>query len=109
MNFTDEPSSSSSNNTSSLTSTNVPSSNILDPLHELFTTTTTSQNKTETNTKIQNIDKDLENAFTSSNDTSTNNSGIMSIEKIMALFNTSTGTASGINIRPASIQSPNRM
>ncbi len=106
MNFPDEPSTTSSNSTSS--STNVPSSNILDPLHELFTTTT-SQNKTEMNTKIQNIDKDLENAFTSSNDTSTNNSGIMSIEKIMALFNTSTGTASGINIRPASIQSPNRM
>jgi hypothetical protein len=96
MNFPDEPSTTSS--------TNVPSSNILDPLHELFTTTT-SQNKTETNTEIQNIDKDLENAFTSSNDTSINNSGIMSNEKIMALFNTSTG----INIRPASMQSPNRM
>jgi len=108
MSFPDEPSTTSSNNTSS--STNVPSSNILDPLHELFTTT--SQNKTETNIEVQNIDKDLENAFSSSNDTSTNNSGIMSNEKIMALFNapqTSAGTASGINIRSTSMQPSNRM
>jgi len=108
MSFSDEPSSSSSNNTSSSTSTNVPSSNILDPLHELFTTTTTSQNKTEINIEVQNIDKDLENAFSSSNDTSTNNSGIMSNEKIMALFN-APQTSAGTNIRSTAIQPPNRM
>jgi hypothetical protein len=86
MSFLDEH---SSNNTNS--STNIPSSNILDPLHELFTIT--AANKPEGNT-------------------TTNNSGIMTNEKIMALFNmpqTSVVTASGMNIRPASMQPPNRM
>ncbi|CAF3619703.1 unnamed protein product [Adineta steineri] len=99
----DEPLSSPTNN---VNSTAVSSSNILDPLHELFTTAT-SQNSTNGNTTVQNIDKDLESAFYSSNDSSANHSGVMTNEKIMALFNTpqtSVTTASGMNIRPISTQ-----
>jgi hypothetical protein len=61
--------------------------------------------------KVQSINKDLENTF-SSKDTPTNNGGILSNEKIMALFNTpqiSTATALGMNIRPTQMQTPNRM
>jgi len=91
----------STNNAGSLT--NVPSANILDPLHELFTTTITSQNKAE---------GEMQNAFSSSNDHSINNGGVMSNEKIMALFNTpqtSVATLSGMNIRTTSNQPLNRM
>jgi hypothetical protein len=79
----DEPPSSSNNPTSSST--------ILDPLQELFTTSPT---KTEENTDIVTV-------FSSSND----NGGVLSNEKIMALFNipqTSTAMPSGVNIRPPS-------
>ena len=106
----DEPSPSSTNTTGS--PTDVPSSNNLDPLHELFTTTITSQNKIDGHTEVQNIDKDLQSAFSFSNDSPTNNSGVMSNEKIMALFNTpqtAIATASGMNIRTTSNQSPNGM
>lgn len=94
----DEPSSSVANNTNSPTI--VPSSNILDPLHELFSTT--SENKIEGNTDASSINKDLESAFSSSKDTETiNNGGILSNEKIMALFNIPhTSTNSGMNIQP---------
>ncbi len=59
-------------------STTVPSSNI----------TTTSHNKTKINTDIANINQDLVDAFSSSNKISTNNNGMMSNEKILALFDT---------------------
>jgi hypothetical protein len=98
----------STNNAGSLT--NVPSATILDPLHELFTTTITSQNKAEG--EVQTIDKELQNAFSSLNDHSINNGGVMSNEKIMALFNTpqtSVATLSGMNIRTTSNQPLNRM
>jgi hypothetical protein len=65
---------------------------------------------TSQNTEVNSFEKELQNAFTSSNDTPTNTNGVMSNEKIMALFNTSqTAAASGTNIRPTSMQPPNRM
>ncbi len=90
ISFLDEPSSHSS--------PTIPPSNILDPLHELFPPT--SVNKIETNPEIPSINQELASAFSSSNDISTHTSGMMSNEKIMALFNTP--QTSTINIRPAS-------
>ncbi len=68
-------------------STTIPSSNILDPLQELFVTTT-SHNKTKINTDIANINQDLVDAFSLSNKISTNSNEMMSNEKILALFDT---------------------
>ena len=63
---------------------------------------------------MTNFDKDLQSAFLSSNDNnpSTNTTGVMSNDKIMALFNTpqtSMATASEMNIQTATMQPPNRM
>ncbi|CAF3965784.1 unnamed protein product [Rotaria sordida] len=94
----DEPSSPLSNNTT--TSTNIPSSDILDPLNELFTTSTS---------EVISMNNSLENAHSSSNNTQTNNGTVMSNEKIMALFNTlqvPTTTPSGMNIRPSNPSFP---
>jgi hypothetical protein len=55
---------------------------------------------------MTNFEKDFQTAFSSSNDHNT--SGLMSNDKILALFKTpqtSTATASGINIRPPNINS----
>lgn len=106
MKSLDEPIISSNNTNSSPT---IPSSNLLDPLQEIFITT--SQQKLNENKEIFGINKDIESAFSfsSSNDTETiNNGGILSNEKIMALFNTPQ-TSIGTNIRPTSIQSSNGM
>ncbi|CAF4137981.1 unnamed protein product [Rotaria sp. Silwood2] len=95
----DEPSLPLSNNTT--TSANISSSEILDPLNELFTKPTS---------EVISMTKALENTFSSSNDTRTNNGTVMSNEKIMALFNTPqvpTATPTGMNIRPSQIPSSN--
>ncbi|CAF3930784.1 unnamed protein product [Rotaria sp. Silwood1] len=87
----DEPTLPISNNT-----TPISSSEILDPLNELFTTSTSEViSKTTT----------LDNTLSSSNNIQTNNDTVMSNEKIMALFNipqvVPTTISSGINIRPS--------
>jgi hypothetical protein len=84
-NFLDEPSSH-------------PTPAILNPMQELFQPT--SVNKTEMNTEIASINQELVSAFSSSNDLSSNTSGMMSNEKIMALFNTP--QTSTMNIQAAS-------
>jgi len=110
--FLDEPSlplsSASSNNTTN--STKASSTDIIDPLHEIFTIASTNTNGG--NVTMTNLNQDLQNAFSSSNDNnpSTNTNSVMSKDKIMALFNTpqtSVVTASGMNIRPATLQPPN--
>ncbi|CAM2710396.1 unnamed protein product [Rotaria socialis] len=83
----DEPTFPSSNN--EIHSTTLPSTDILDPLSELFTTAATisSQNHTENNTQ-------------------TNHSALMTNENIMALFNKpqpSAAPGTGMHIRPAQI------
>jgi stromal membrane-associated protein len=80
----------------------------INPLHELFTSSSTTVN--ENNGPLTNLNTDLESAFSSSNDnnSSTNTTNVLSNDKIMALFNTpQSSTAPGINIRPPTIQSPN--
>ncbi|CAF1276709.1 unnamed protein product [Rotaria sp. Silwood1] len=108
----DEPSlplpSASSNNT-----TNPPkasSIDIMDSLHDVFTTPSTNVNENDVTTN--NLEKDLQNIFLSPNDntSSTNTSNVMSNEKIMALFNTpqtSTVNTTGMNIRPPTMQLSN--
>ena len=88
------------------------SSDILDSLNELFSATISSQNKTEENVEVISMNKELESAFSYSNETPTNNDEMTTKEKIMALFNTpqmSTAATSGINIRPLQMQPSNRM
>ncbi|CAF1329776.1 unnamed protein product [Rotaria sordida] len=104
----DEPSlplsSTSSNNTTN--PTKVPSSDIMNSLHDVFTTPSTNINENDVTTN--NLEKDLQNIFLSPNDNtkSTNTSNVMSNEKIMALFNTPQ-TSTGTNIRPPTMQLPN--
>ncbi|UJR21845.1 hypothetical protein I4U23_024918 [Adineta vaga] len=89
----DEPSLPSTNN--------IAPCDLLDPLQEL--SISTSGNKNEVNSPVQIIDKDLESAFTFSNYSATNDGGIISNEKIMALFNkpqTVAITPPGMNFRP---------
>lgn len=92
-------------------STKPPSIEVIDPLHEVFAAASTI-NRNENNPTMTDLDKDLSHAFSSSNDNniSTNTSNVMSNDRIMALFNTpqtTTPTASGMNIRPGLIQTPN--
>jgi len=91
-------------------STKASSTDNINPLHEIFTTPLT--NKNENNVTTTSLEQDLHNAFLSSNDNnvSTNTNNIMTNDKIMALFNTpqtSTATASAMNIRPPILQPPN--
>ncbi len=102
----------SASSTNSITSAKVPSTDTMDPLRELFTTLPTNVNGG--NVTMTNLEMDLQNAFLPSSDSnpSTNASGVMSKDKILALFNTpqtSMATASGMTIRPATMQPPNRM
>lgn len=78
------------------------SSLLLDPLQELFIST--SENKNEVHAQRHSIDKDLESAFAPLNACVAKNDGVMSNEKIMALFNKSQSTI----ITPPSVnQHPN--
>ncbi|UJR27858.1 hypothetical protein I4U23_009123 [Adineta vaga] len=108
----DEPSlpitSTSSMNT--ITSTKPSSTDIIDPLHDIFSSVP-STTVNVVNVATTNLDQDLHSAFLSSNEisSSTNTSGVLSNDKILALFNTpstSIGTISGANIRPPTIQLP---
>ncbi|CAF1402794.1 unnamed protein product [Adineta ricciae] len=76
-------------------------SGLLDPLQQLFIST--SENKNEVHAQNHSIDKDLESAFAPLNDCVVTNDGVMSNEKIMALFNKSQST---IIIPPSTNQHP---
>ena len=91
-------------------STNVSSLNMLDSLFP----TISSQNKIKENTETININKELENTFSSSSNinTSTNHHEPMTNEKIMALFHTSqisSPITSGVNMPSLRMQSSNCM
>jgi hypothetical protein len=91
-------------------STTASSASNINPLHEIFMTAST--NKGESNVIMTNLDKDFESAFSPStgNNTSANTNNVLSNDKILALFKTpqtSTATAPGMNIRPATLQPPN--
>jgi len=90
--------------------TKASSTDNIDPLLEIFTTSST--NKGESNVAMTTLEKDLETAFSPSNanNPTANTNSVMSNDKIMALFKTPqtpTAIASGMNIRPAIIQPPN--
>lgn len=75
------------------TSSTTNTTNIIDPLHELFTTpvvatTPASTGLVMTTSTTNDLTKDLENAFTTPLNTTNSASGIMTTEKIMALYNT---------------------
>ena len=80
------------------------SSSLLDPLQHLFIST--SENKNEVHTQSCSIDKDLESAFAHLNHCVVTNDGVMSNEKIMALFNKSQST---VITTPSVNQNPNGM
>ena len=95
------------------TLTKPPPTDTENPLHELFPSSSTNVNVG--NTTVTNLDRDLETAFLSSNEqnSSTNTNKMLSNDRILALFNTpqasttTTATATGMNIRPATIQPSN--
>ncbi|CAF1013526.1 unnamed protein product [Adineta steineri] len=108
------PSTSSSTNITKLTQT--PQPIVIDPLLAIFTTPTltnvnVNNTTTATTTIAKNPDDDFQTIFSSASDisTPTNTSGVMSNDKIMALFNTPQvpmATASAVNIRPPTMQLP---
>jgi hypothetical protein len=107
--YADEPTLPLSSN-HTLTSTKIVTADIVDPLHELFSPSSMANLSSNTGNgnpvTMTNLNKDLESAFSSSNTNSTTG-GIMSTDKIMALFNTPqlstaaplpSSSSSGINL-----------
>ncbi|CAF0824050.1 unnamed protein product [Adineta ricciae] len=96
--------------TNTTTSIKPTPTNIIDPLHEIFSAGPTV-NTNVGNIATPNLDINIESAFLSSTETNsaTNSSGVMTNDKIMALFNTpstSMGAPLGANIRPPMMQLP---
>ncbi|CAF3320361.1 unnamed protein product [Rotaria socialis] len=103
-----EPVSSASTTTTN-DSTKISSSNVIDPLHEIFATASTNTNGTNPTTS-QSASNDLHNIFATSNENpnATNTSNVMTKDKILALFNTpQTSTVSGMNMLSSTMQGPN--
>ena len=85
--------------------------NFIDPLQELFSTPTVNTVLTTNNenpNSFTDLNKDLESAFTTPSNPTANTGGVMTTEKIMALYNTPSSSmkpsSSGINLNFSAIQ-----